>query len=90
MKLSRLEGLPKVEGRFGCPDRVEEPSFFSVQARGSMDDSLFNDYVERVVLPLFPNINKVPKFDPDTGEVLCETVLLLKLKLLTTSLTRHR
>jgi hypothetical protein len=49
VKMSWLEGLPVIEGRFGCPDRVEVSSFYSVRSRGSMDDSLFNDYVERVV-----------------------------------------
>ena len=76
VKLSWLEGLPVIEGRFGCPDRVEVASFYSVRARESMDDSLFNDYVERVVLPLFPNINKTAKFDPLTGKLLCGPVLL--------------
>jgi hypothetical protein len=60
-KLSWLEGLPVIEGRFGCLDRVEVASFYSDWARGSMDDSLFNDYIEQVVLPLFPNINKTAK-----------------------------
>ena len=40
-----------------------------------MDDSLFNDYVERVVLPLYPNISKTEKFDP-TGKRLCGPVVL--------------
>jgi hypothetical protein len=31
-----------------------------------MDDSLFNDYIERVVLPIYPNISKTAKFDPNT------------------------
>ena len=75
VKLSWLEGLPVIEGRFGCPDRVEVASFYSVRARGSMDDSLFNDYVERVVLPLYPNISKTAKFDA-TGKLLCGPVIL--------------
>ena len=75
VKLSWLEGLPLLQGRFGCPDRVEVASFYSVRARGSMDDSLFNDYVERVVLPLYPNISKTAKFD-STGKLLCGPVIL--------------
>ncbi len=52
MKLAWHEGLPVIEGRFGCPDRIELASFYSVLARGqSMYDLLFNDYVEPVVLP---------------------------------------
>jgi hypothetical protein len=76
VKLSWLEGLPVIQGRFGCPDRVEVASFYSVQARGSMDDFLFNDYEERVVLPLYPNINKTAKFDPNTGKLLAARLLL--------------
>ena len=76
IKLSWLEGLPVVTGRFGCPDIVEVASFYSVRAKGSMDDSLFNDYVERVVLPLYPNISKHARFDAITGKLLCGPVIL--------------
>ena len=76
IKLSWLEGLPVVSGRFGCPDIVEVASFYSVRAKGSMDDSLFNDYIERVVLPLYPNISKHARFDPNTGKLLCGPVIL--------------
>ena len=68
VKLSWLEGLPTVEGRFGCPSRVESGSFYSVRSSGSMDDSLFNDYIERVILPLYPNISRTASFDPETGK----------------------
>jgi hypothetical protein len=68
VRVSWLDGLPSVEGRFGCPSRVESGSFFAVRSSGSMDDSLFNDYIERVVLPLFPNISETTKFDPITGK----------------------
>ena len=74
--LSWLEGLPVVSGRFGCPDIVEVASFYAVRAKGSMDDSLFNDYIERVVLPLYPNISKHARFDPNTGKLLCGPVIL--------------
>ncbi len=68
VRVSWLDGLPNVEGRFGCPSRVQSGSFVSVRSSGSMDDSLFNDYIEQVVLPLYPNISKTVKFDPKTGE----------------------
>ena len=42
--------------------------FVLVRSSGSMDDSLFNDYIEQVVLPLYPIISKTVKFDPETGE----------------------
>ena len=76
IKLSWLDGLPIVTGRFGCPDQVEVASFYSVRAKGSMDDSLFNDYIERVVLPLYPNIAKEARFDPITDTLLCGPVIL--------------
>jgi hypothetical protein len=76
VKLSWLEGLPVITGRFGCPDRTEVTSFYSVQTRGSMDDCLFNDYVERVILPLYPNISKTARFDPNIGKLLCGPVIL--------------
>ena len=68
VKVSWLDGLPTVEGRFGCPSRVESGSYYAVRSSGSMDDSLFNDYVERVVLPLYPNISRTASFDAETGE----------------------
>jgi hypothetical protein len=41
-----------------------------------MDDSLFNDYIERVILPLYPNIAKTARFDPTSGKLLCGPVIL--------------
>jgi len=70
VKVSWLEGLPSIEGRFGCPTCIESGSFFAVRSSGSMDDTLFNDYVDRIVLPLYPNISKTTKFDPVTGKKL--------------------
>ena len=75
VKVSWLDGLPNVEGRFGCPTRVESASFYSVRSSGSMDDSLFNDYVDRVILPLYPNISKTAMSDANTGE-LCDVVVI--------------
>ena len=65
-----------VLGRFGCSEIVKVASFYSVQAKGSMDDLLFNDYIERIVLPLYPNISKHARFDPNTGKLLCGPVIL--------------
>ena len=45
-------GLPKVKGRFGCPHEDEYCSFVAVRSSGSMDEGLFRDYVENVILPL--------------------------------------
>ncbi|KAI2492854.1 hypothetical protein MHU86_21695 [Fragilaria crotonensis] len=76
VKTKWLEGLPAIKGRFGCPELIEESSFYSVRARGSMDDSLFIEYIEKVVLPLYPNISKTTKFDPVNGRLLCGPVIL--------------
>jgi hypothetical protein len=76
VKMEWLVGLPKVEGRFGCPSLIESDSFYSVRMRGSMDDTLFNDYITRVILPLYPNISKTAVFDPQTGKLLCGPVVL--------------
>jgi hypothetical protein len=59
VKLKWLEGLPNVTGRFGCPSMKESSSFFSVQTKGSMDDSLLNEYIDKVVLH-----QKVPDVTP--------------------------
>ena len=73
VKLSWLRGLPTITGRFGCPSTIKKASFYSVGSRGLMDDSLFNDYIERVVLPLYPNILQTARFDAN-GKLLCGPV----------------
>ena len=65
-----LVGLPSVGGRYGCPTYQEAcNSFYAVRPRGSMDDSLLNQYIELVVVPLFPNMSKTAIFDPVTGKL---------------------
>ena len=68
VRLQWLDGLPNITGRFGCPTRIESSSFYSVRSRGSMDDSLLNDYIDKVLLPLYPNISKRASFDAVTGK----------------------
>ncbi len=51
-------GLPKIIGRFRYPTFIEEDLFFAVWLRGLMDDTLLNDYISWVLIPLFPNILK--------------------------------
>jgi hypothetical protein len=63
-----LDGLSTLNGRFGCPTRIELSSFYSVRARGSIDNSLLNDYIDKVVLPLYQNISKQASFDAKTGK----------------------
>ncbi len=76
VKTKWLKGLPTIKGRFGCPELIEESSFYSVRSRGSMDDSLFIEYIEKIVLPLYPNISKTTKFDRVIGRLLCGPVIL--------------
>ena len=58
-------GLPKVRGRFGCPNVEEYCSFFAVRSSGSMDEGIFQQYVKNVILPLYPNIG--PQVVRDDG-----------------------
>jgi hypothetical protein len=39
-----------------------------VRSSGSIDDSLFNDFIERVILLLYPNKSRTASFDAKTGE----------------------
>ncbi|KAI2501582.1 hypothetical protein MHU86_12853 [Fragilaria crotonensis] len=64
-----LEGLPSIKGRFGCPTQVESDSFYAVRSRGSMDDELLNQYIESVIIPLYPNMNKTAIFNAKTGKL---------------------
>ena len=76
VKVSWLEGLPSVSGRYGCPTLVQSDSFYAVRPRGSMDDTLLNHYIETVIIPLYPNMNKTAEFDPITGKLNCGPVIL--------------
>ena len=76
VRLQWLDGLPSITGRFGCPERVECGSFYSVRSHGSMDDSLLNEYIDKVILPLYPNIAKTAAFEPTTGKLLHGPVIL--------------
>jgi hypothetical protein len=62
---SWLEGLPKVTGRYGFRNMKEVDSFYSVRQKGSMDDALLNDYIERVIMPLYPNLSSTAVFSED-------------------------
>jgi len=76
IRCSWVENLPKVSGRFGCPETQHDvASYYAVRSRGSMDDSLFNNYVEEVIIPLYPNISKRARFDQN-GKLLCGPVIL--------------
>ncbi len=69
VKMDWLVGLPSITGRFGCPTQVESDSFFAVRSRGSMDEELLNQYIEIVIVPSYPNMNKTAIFDARTGRL---------------------
>ena len=72
VRVSWLDGLPTVEDRYGCPTQVECGSYYAIRSSGSMDDTLFNEYIKRIILPMYLNICKKAMYDPQTGE--CEVL----------------
>ena len=64
-----LVGLPTIRGRFGCPTMIESDSFYAVRSKGSMDEELLNQYIETVIVPLYPNMAKTAVFDAKTGKL---------------------
>jgi len=76
VKVRWLDGLPMVMGRYGCPETQHDlSSFDSAQSHGSMNKFLFIEYIEKVVLPLYPNIALTTKFDKN-GKLLCGPVII--------------
>jgi hypothetical protein len=47
-----------------------------VRPRGSLEDSLLNQYIETVIVPLYSNMNKTAIFDPVTGKLSQGPVIL--------------
>ena len=70
VKMDWITGLPTVEGRFGCPSKETYDSFFAVRSRGSMEEQLFNQYIEDVIIPLYPNMNKTAISNETTGKLI--------------------
>ena len=54
---------------------IECGSIYSVKSHGSIDDSLLNEYIDKVILPLHPSISKIAAFEPTTGKLHHLTVL---------------
>jgi hypothetical protein len=76
VRVSWLEGLPLVSGRYGSPTLVELDSFYAVRPQGLMDDSLLNHYIETVLVPLYPTMHTTAKFDAATGKLNYGPVIL--------------
>ena len=77
IKTEWVEGLPRVRGRYGCPTTEEYCCHVAVRPSGSMDDVLFMDYIQKVILLLYPNIGKTLVRDENgvlvTGPILIKT-----------------
>ncbi len=48
VKVEWVEGVPSIKKWFGYPRFIVLHAFYTVHAKGSMDNSLLNDYCERV------------------------------------------
>ena len=75
VKCSWGEGLPVISGKFGLEDELEFPSFISVTKNGSMNDSLFCEYILDCILCLYPNITQEWVFD-EKGGIISGPVLI--------------
>jgi hypothetical protein len=69
VKVDRLVGLPRVSGRYGWPTCVVLDSFYAVCPHGSMDNTLSFQYIESMIIPLYPNMHKTAMFDDGTGKL---------------------
>ena len=79
VKMDWITGLPTVEGRFVCTSKETYDSFFAVRSRGSMEEQLFNQYIEDVIIPLYPNISKTAIFIERTTGKLIQGPVILKI-----------
>jgi hypothetical protein len=75
VKMDWIVSLATIEGRFGCPSKEKYDSFYAVRPSGSMDNELLNQYIEMVMLPLYPNMNKTAILD-ERGRLLQGPVIL--------------
>ena len=55
---SWVEGLPTVTGKFGQYNKFLYHSSVAVHKKGSMSDSLFWIYVEKIVLDIYTNYSR--------------------------------
>jgi hypothetical protein len=67
VKACWLGGLPSVSGRYGCPSLVESDSVYAVRQRWSMDNTLLNHYIKKVIIPLHPNMARPLSLIPSPG-----------------------
>lgn len=59
LKSSWCEGLPSTRDKYGSPTIVEFNAFVSVRKGWCTDEELMQDLIEKVYLPLCPNVAKI-------------------------------
>lgn len=73
---SWVGNLPYVTGHFGMPRKTLFHSEVAVRPKGSMDESLFESYIRRIICQCYPNASQNIKRDPETGKLLEGPVFL--------------
>ena len=74
VKLSWIEGLPKVQGMYGSPTTETYDSHIYVRKSGCNDGQLMQELIENVYLLLFPNCQKETVRD-DNGKFIAGPVV---------------
>ena len=69
VKIYWFVGLPLIDGRFDCPTRVKTDSFYANRSQRSMYDELLSQYMESVIVPLYPNMHMTSVFVEATGKL---------------------
>ncbi len=69
-------GLSEVVGKYGKGERRQWPLFVAISPKGSMGQSLFHLFIEYVVLPQYPNIQKETIQDKDGCKIKGPIIIL--------------
>ena len=70
------QNLPTATGKWGFNSERTVSSFVGVTKSGSMTDFIFMQYIEKQILPLFPNVHPEWILTPDEKEVIQGPVLI--------------
>ena len=65
LKASWCKDLPKVRGGYGTNEIVESDSFASFRRSGCTDVELLEYLIEKVYLPLYPNVAPITMRDEE-------------------------
>ena len=63
VKPSWCQNLPSVIGSYGGNNMIESDSYVTVRKSGCSDEKVVQDLIEKVYLPLFPNVSKTTTRD---------------------------